>query len=136
MVAHLDQSVPSSSVPFSLYKPNFLPLISLLSTEIYDQSAPIIFVRRSYRSAIASVINASLPSNFNLESILFPLLKIFMHFLFSRLCTIIIHYRPVRVLGSTITCRSCLVHQVTNRLFATRWTTMKCTHQVTKTLTI
>ena len=33
-------------------------------------------------------------------------------------------------------CRSCLMHQVTNRLSAMEQATMKCTRQVTKTLTV
>ena len=128
MVVHLYRTIHSSYVPFTLYKPNSLPLISLLSTKIYIQSAPVIFVRQSYCSAVASVINASFPFNFNLVSILFLLLKKFLcTFYFFRLCTTVIHYRPVRVLGFTVTCRSCLVRRVTSHLSAMGRAMMKCT---------
>ena len=137
MVVHLYRTIHSSYVPFTLYKPNSLPLISLLSIKIYIQSAPVIFVRQSYCSAVASVINASFPFNFNLVSILFLLLKKFLcTFYFSRLCTIVINYRPIRVLRSIVMCMTCLVHRVTSCLSATGQATMKCTRQVTKTLTV
>ena len=84
MVTHLSRSALSSFVPFPLYKPNFPPLISLLSTEIYDQSAPGIIVR-PYRSAALSIINAFLPSNFNLVSTHFLLKNLYALFYFLRL---------------------------------------------------
>ena len=45
MVAHLDRSAPSSSVLFPLYKSVSPHVISLLSIEIYNQSASVIIVR-------------------------------------------------------------------------------------------
>ena len=58
------------------------------------------------------------------------------YFIFLDFCTTVIHYRPIRVLGFTITCKSCLVRRVTSRLPMTEQATMKCTRQVIKTLTV
>ena len=135
MAAHLDRSTSSSSVLFSLSKLSYLPLITLHSIEIQDQSAPVTLVRHLYRSTVAFVTVTSLSLDSVLVSILFLLLQIFRHFYFSRL----LHFRqPLKysVLGFTVTCRSCLVRQVTNHLSAMEWATMKCTRQVIKTLIV
>ena len=134
MVAHMDRNAPSSFASFPLYKSVSPPFISLLSTEIYNQSASFIIVRQ-YSSAIAFVVCPFLPSTFNLVSILFPC-KFFKHFVSLALYVSIIPYKPVRVLGFTVTCRSCLMRRVTLRLSAMEQATMKYTHQVTKTMKV
>ena len=48
----------------------------------------------------------------------------------------VVYYRPIIVLGFTVTCRSYLVRQVTNHLSMTGWATRKCTRQVIKTMIV
>ena len=79
MAAHLDRSIPSSSMPFSLYKSSSLPFISLLSAKIYDQCEPVILVKEAQRPPGATVIFILFTTHFQLVS---PLLLPFK-FLFT-----------------------------------------------------
>ena len=59
-------------------------------------------------------------------------LKIYI-FYFPRLYTLVTLFRPVKVLRFVVTCRQCLVRQVTSQLFVTEQITRKYTYQVIKT---
>ena len=52
----LERSVPSSSMPFPLYKPTSYSLIFHFPQKFYDQSATVTLARQTYRSFGASVI--------------------------------------------------------------------------------
>ena len=122
----------------SLYKPTLLPLIFFFYffVEIFYQSTSVILARQTKPSSYFTYPCSSSPSvllfwwvflSFHLKSFFS------LHF---KICITVVHYRHIRVLGLTITCRSCLMRQVTSHLSVTGRATRKCTHQVTKTMIV
>ena len=110
---------------------------SLLMSFLYFLLKPII------RAHLSSLSNNTVQllhpsyifslSTFNLVSILVNSSSIF---LLQTFYVSVIPYKLVKVIGFTITCRSCLVCRVTIRLSAMEWATMKYTRQVTKTMIV
>ena len=99
----------------SLYKPILLPLIFYFSAEIYDQSTSVTLARQTRPSSCFTRCCSSYPFvllfwwvflSFHLENFFF------LHFKF----TLPSPTTDIRVLGLTVVCRTCLVHQVTSHL--------------------
>ena len=119
----------------SLCKPILFHLIFYFSAEIYDQSTSITLAWQTRPSSHFTHCSSSYPSvllfwwvflSFHLENFFF------LHFKF----TLPSPTTDIRVLGLTVVCRTCLVHQVISHLSVTGRATRKCTRQVMKTMIV